>query len=96
MKAHGMGRRYVQPYTRMARPIVTVRDYEAVKNVVKRRATLFPDLLDTGRLEALIRELIDYEDRSMGVNASYGIEWALVPRVHEDITPQRRWFDHSG
>ena len=90
-----MGSRYVQPYTRMARPIVTVRDYDAVKKVVKRRATIFPDFLDTGRLEALIRELTDYEDRSTRADDDCAIEWAPNPHAHEDTTPRRRWFDHS-
>jgi hypothetical protein len=93
-----MGARSVQLYTRMARPIVTVRDYEAAKKVVKRRAGIFPDFLDTGRLEALIRELTDYEDRSTQTDASGSIdwaEWASGPQAREDTTPGRRWFEHS-
>ena len=57
-----MGTREFRSYARMARPIFTERDYATVRRLVTQRARTF-FFVEAERLEALIRELTDYEGR---------------------------------
>ena len=59
-----MGAKYLGSYVGMARPILVERDYQAVKRLLVDRCKGIYLLLEAERLEALIRELTLYEDRS--------------------------------
>ena len=87
--------RTFSPMARMARPIDTERDYRVVKTLVARRARTF-FFAETERLEALIRELTDYESRAgraeTGVTAEC-MGWARVQRRNELDDRNRRWCD---
>ena len=87
--------RTFSPMARMARPINTDRDYRVVKVLVAQRARIF-FYAETERLEALIRELTDYESRAApaetGVIAECA-EWAQVQRRNELDYRNRRWCD---
>ena len=90
-----MGTREFRSYARMARPIFSTRDYDTVKKLVTQRARTFL-LLEAERIEALIRELTDYEGRSGQADADYEVGWAqwmVVPTAHDDSQPRRRWSD---
>ena len=76
---------------RMARPINTERDYGVVKNLVAERARTF-FFIETERLEALIRELTDYESRVAHAEAEC-TEWAPVQRRNDIDEQNRRWCD---
>lgn len=92
-----MGTREFRSYARMARPIFTERDYETVRKLVTQRARAF-FFVEAERLEALIRELTDYEGRSAETDSSCSVgwaEWALVPEADSDARPRRRWSDGS-
>lgn len=90
-----MGMRDFNAYARLARPILNERDYETVKRLAMERAKDFL-FLDAGRIEAMIRELTDYEQRTNESASDWAIgwvEWALVPHVESDDEPHRRWSD---
>jgi len=90
-----MGTREFRSYARMARPIISERDYDTVKKLVTQRARTFL-LLEAERIEALIRELTDYEGRSGQTDTDYAVEWAqwmVVPTAQDDSQPRRRWSD---
>ena len=79
----------------MARPIATERDYRGVKSLVAERAwTYF--FVETERLEALIRELTDYEIRVERSEAGFTVEWAeraFVQEANDHEEQRRRWRD---
>lgn len=87
--------RTFSPLARIARPINTERDYRVVKTLVAQRARTF-FFAETERLEALIRELTDYESRAahaeIAVTAECS-EWTLVQRRNELDDRNRRWCD---
>ncbi len=92
-----MGTRDFRSYARMARPIFTERDYDTVKKLVTERARAF-FFVEAERLEALIRELTDYEGRFAQTDARYAVGWAecmFVPVGEDDGQPRRRWSDPS-
>ena len=93
-----MGIRTFSPIVRMARPINTEQDYRAVKCLVAERARTF-FFIETERLEALIRELTDYESRvadaEAGVNAEW-TQWALVQQSNDHDEQNRRWCDATS
>ena len=92
-----MGTREFKSYARMARPIFTERDYETVRKLVTQRARTF-FFVEAERLEALIRELTDYEGLCAETDAGCSVgwaEWALVPQADGDAQPRRRWSDGS-
>ncbi len=92
-----MGTREFRSYARMARPIFTERDYETVRKLVTQRARTF-FFVEAERLEALIRELTDYEGRCAETDASCAVgwaEWTFVPEADDDGQPRRRWSDAS-
>jgi hypothetical protein len=92
-----MGTREFRSYARMARPIFTARDYETVRKLVTQRARTF-FFVEAERLEALIRELTDYEGRCAETDPGCSVgwaEWALVPEADGDARPRRRWSDGS-
>jgi hypothetical protein len=92
-----MGTREFRSYARMARPIFTERDYETVRKLVTQRARTF-FFVEAERLEALIRELTDYEGRCAETDPGCSVgwaEWALVPEADGDARPRRRWSDGS-
>jgi hypothetical protein len=66
-----------------------------VKSLVAERAKTF-FLIETERLEALIRELTDYEgrlaDAEVGVDAEK-TEWAPIQRRNHLDEQHRRWCD---
>jgi hypothetical protein len=90
-----MGSRTFRPIARMARPITTERDYRGVKNLVAERAWTF-FFVETERLEALVRELTDYEIRVEESAAGFTVEWAEWAFVQKENDPEeqsRRWGD---
>lgn len=92
-----MGTREFRSYARLARPIFTERDYETVRKLVTQRARTF-FFVEAERLEALIRELTDYEGRCAETDPGCSIgwaEWAFVPEAGGDARPRRRWSDAS-
>jgi len=92
-----MGTREFRSFARMARPIFTERDYEIVLKLVTQRARTF-FFVEAERLEALIRELTDYEGRCAEIDPACAVgwaEWALVPDTGSDARPRRRWSDGS-
>jgi hypothetical protein len=92
-----MGTREFRSYARMARPIFTERDYETVRKLVTQRARTF-FFVEAERLEALIRELTDYEGRCAETNTGSVVgwaEWAFAPEADDDGQPRRRWSDAS-
>jgi len=92
-----MGTREFRSYARMARPIFTERDYETVRKLVTQRARTY-FFIEAERLEALIRELTDYEGRCAETDTGCTVgwaEWAFVPEASDDDQPRRRWSDAS-
>jgi hypothetical protein len=75
---------------RQARPILTERDYAAVKTLLAGA----PE--EQMRLDALLRELADYDNRGSALNVLYAVawaEWVFVPRCEPEEQPRRRWAD---
>lgn len=95
-----MGNRFFfQSWTKHARPIVTARDYEAVKELLKSQSALGL-VANRGeyRVEALIRELVEYEGSLNGTDDEYRLGWAeyvKVPSLGQDGAASRRWSDAS-
>jgi hypothetical protein len=91
-KEDTMGAKYLGSYVGLARPILAERDYQAVKRLVIDRCHGIYLLLEAERLEALIRELTLYEDRSGERDRSGAL---TVPASHNgnDNLPHRRWSD---
>ncbi|HTS52784.1 MAG TPA: hypothetical protein VMH26_05885 [Burkholderiales bacterium] len=90
-----MSSRDFRSYARMARPIFTERDYETVKKLVTERARTF-FFVEAERLEALIRELTDYEGRFARTDELAGwVEWSFMPASNDEGQPRRRWSDAS-
>jgi hypothetical protein len=87
-----MGAKYLGSYVGMARPILAERDYQAVKRLVVDRCHGIYLLLEAERLEALIRELTLYEDRS-GEWDGGGSLAVPAPQNGNDKLPHRRWSD---
>jgi hypothetical protein len=93
-----MGTRDFRSYVGMARPVLTERDYQTVKKLVMERARNFFFFIEAERLEAMIRELNDYEQRSADTGGDCTIgwaEWVFVPKADGDTQPRRRWSDLS-
>ena len=93
-----MGGRDLGSDARMARPILTARDYDAA------RQRLVEALREPGwtreedRIEALIHALRGFEGRLLMRDASLAIEWAecvFVPGPDYGQAPRRRWSDSS-
>lgn len=92
-----MGTRDFRSYVGMARPVLTERDYRRVKKLVMERARTF-FFIEAERLEAMIRELNDYEQRSADTGGDCTIgwaEWVFVPKADGDTQQRRRWSDVS-
>lgn len=87
-----MGAKYLGSYVGMARPILVERDYQAVKRLLVDRCKGIYLLLEAERLEALIRELTLYEDRS---GESDEGELVVVPTAQavNNSWLHRRWSD---
>ena len=86
-----------QSTTKHARPIVSGRDYQSVKALLKANAVLGL-VANRGeyRVEALIRELVEYESSINGTSQEYSLGWAeyvRVPRAGEEPGESRRWSD---
>ena len=78
-------------YVGLARPILVERDYQAVKHLLVDRCKGIYLLLEAERLEALIRELTLYEDRS-GVRDE-GELVAIPIATTSNSWLHRRWSD---
>ncbi|MSQ58643.1 MAG: hypothetical protein EXR36_03100 [Betaproteobacteria bacterium] len=93
-----MGSRiYFQSTTKHARPIVSARDYQSVKSLLK-STTVLGLVANRGeyRVEALIRELVEYESTLNGTDQEYCLGWTeyvRVPRAGEETSETRRWSD---
>ncbi len=93
-----MGSRFfLQSTTKHARPIVSARDYESVKSLLKTN-TVLGLIANRGeyRVEALIRELVEYESSLNGTDQEYNLGWTeyvSVPRLSQDRGETRRWSD---
>lgn len=94
-----MGTRDFKPFARMARPILTRREYDEAKKLLRERVRTFAIVLEAERLEALIRELTHYEDRCAETGAGWTVDWAeytFLPNVEDSGTPHRRRSDRSS
>ena len=87
-----MGAKYLGSYVGMARPILVERDYQAVKLLLVDRCKGIYLLLEAERLEALIRELTLYEDRS-GEREEDGLMAVAMAPVTSNNWLHRRWSD---
>ena len=85
-----MGAKYLGSYVGMARPILVERDYQAVKRLLVDRCKGIYLLLEAERLEALIRELTLYEDRSGERDEG---QLVAVPIATSNSWLHRRWSD---
>jgi hypothetical protein len=74
----------------MARPILVERDYQAVKRLLVDRCKGIYLLLEAERLEALIRELTLYEDRSGERDEG---QLVAIPIATSNSWLHRRWSD---
>jgi hypothetical protein len=88
-----MGAKYLGSYVGMARPIVVERDYQAVKRLLADRCHGIYLLLETERLEALIRELTLYEDRPSEEVELAALSMAADPPQRTPNWLNRRWSD---
>jgi hypothetical protein len=91
------GRFFFQSTTKHARPIVSARDYNSVKSLLK-ASTVQGLVAIRGeyRVEALIRELVEYESSLDGLDQEYRLGWTeyvVVPRLTDDPGAKRRWSD---
>ena len=93
-----MGSRFFyQSTTKHARPIVNARDYESVKALL-RSNDLLSLVANRGeyRVEALIRELVEYESSLNGSNSDYNLGWTEYVSIRKLPTgdaENRRWSD---
>ena len=87
-----MGAKYLGSYVGMARPILVERDYQAVKRLLVDRCKGIYLLLEAERLEALIRELTLYEDRS-GESDEGELVVAPTAQAANNSWLHRRWSD---
>ena len=85
-----MGAKYLGSYVGMARPILVERDYQAVKRLLVDRCKGIYLLLEAERLEALIRELTLYEDRSGERDEG---QLVAIPVATGNSWLHRRWSD---
>lgn len=95
-----MGSRFFfQSNTKHARPIVTARDYDAVKSLLKTQTALgLVSNRGEYRVEALIRELVEYESSVAGADDEYRLGWTEyvnVPRLLLECAETRRWSDST-
>jgi hypothetical protein len=91
-----MGSRHFGSALRKARPILTTRDYDAVRKQLKHALKEPAWLREEERIEALIHELTDFENRFLMRERWLAIEWAecvFVPAADADSAPKRRWSD---
>lgn len=91
-----MGTRDFKPFARMARPILSQREYDEAKKLLRERVRTYAVILEAERLEALIRELTHYEDRCADTNAKWavaGSECTFLAEINTGGTPHRRWSD---
>ena len=91
-----MGSRLFGSAARKARPILTTRDYDAVRRQLKHALKEPAWLREEERIEGLIHALSDFENRFLMREHWLAIEWAecvFVPRADEDCAPKRRWSD---
>jgi hypothetical protein len=77
-----------------ARPIFSERDYQAAKRVLSEHAQTLKPFLEAGRFQSLIRELSDYEKRSLKPPAALA-EPAVDSQVEGKGQPRRRWSDSA-
>src|ERR1700730_735819 len=85
-----MGMRDFRSYVGMARPVLTGRDYQTMKKLLMERARTFFFFIEAERLEAMIRELNDYEQRSADTGGDCTVgwaEWVFVPKADSDTQP---------
>lgn len=89
-----MGSRQFHPSVRKARAILGTRDYDAVRKQLKQALKEPGWLRQEDRIEALMHELSDFEDRFLMRERWLAIEWAecvFVPELSD--APRRRWSD---
>jgi hypothetical protein len=91
-----MGSRQFRPPANKARPILSTRDYDAARKQLKQALKEPGWLREEERIEALMHELTDFENRFLMRERWLAIEWAecvFVPDLDEDDAPRRRWSD---
>ena len=91
-----MGSREFRPAVRKARLILSTRDYDAARKQLKHAMKQPAWLRQEERIEALMRELTDFENRFLMRERWLAIEWAecvFVPELNEEDAPKRRWSD---
>lgn len=93
-----MGSRFFYRSTvKHARPIVCARDYEGVKALLNAGSVLNL-VANRGeyRVEALIREVVEYENAVNGGDFDYSLGWTeyvTIPYIAADPQGSRRWSD---
>jgi hypothetical protein len=91
-----MGSREFRPAVRKARPILGTRDYDAARTQLKQALKEPGWLREEERIEALMHELTDFENRFLMRERWLAIEWAecvFVPNLAGEDAPRRRWSD---
>ena len=88
-----MGKRYVATLAGRARPITTERDYWAVMLLLQERCRPIWRAWEDERLEALFREITDYEDRCANGDGAHSLRLNPVSNSCADMQLGRRWSD---
>jgi hypothetical protein len=91
-----MGSRQFRPSVRKARAILSTRDYDAARKQLKQALKEPGWLREEERIESLMRELTDFENRFLMRERWLAIEWAecvFVPELTDGDAPRRRWSD---
>jgi tRNA pseudouridine-54 N-methylase len=91
-----MGSRQFRPTTHKARTILSTRDYDAARKQLKQALKQPGWLREEERIEALTRELADFENRFLMRERWLAIEWAecvFIPGLDQEGAPRRRWSD---
>ena len=84
--------------TKIARPILNERDYQAAKDLLEREMKNAHSDRVWQRLEALMQEVAEYEARFVqGEDEDAGwIEYAYACALDEQAAPRRRWTDNEA
>ncbi len=91
-----MGHNDLDLLVKKARPILNERDYQAAKELLERELRHSHDDRASERLEALMREVADYEARFLQGeedDVSDLVQYAYSAALDEDEGPRRRWTD---
>jgi len=91
-----MGSRQFRALAHKARPILSTRDYDAARKRLRAALKQPGWLREEERIEGLMRELSNFENRFLMRERWLAIEWAecvFVPDLGDADAPRRRWSD---